>query len=80
MLIYLVFKNADRNEGRGPMVLDSAYQTREKAREYLKDKLGVQNRSPFWTNKLTGHVSTGWDDPIAWQSGGDWEIKEIELH
>lgn len=77
--VFAVLRNADMTEGRGPMVLDSIFQTRKAAREYLKDKKGVMGRSPYYTNSVTGHVSLGWDDPIAWPHGGDWEIRACQL-
>lgn len=75
--IFAVFKNIDMTEGRGPMVLDSLWVKRDLAIEYMKTKEGIMGRSPFYTNHVTGHVSEGWHDPIAWQGGGDWQLKEI---
>ena len=71
-------KNADMIEGRGPMLIDCVFQNKENAINYINTKLGCMGRSPSYINHITGHVSKGWQDNIAWPYGGDWELKEIE--
>lgn len=76
LTIFLVYRNVDMTEGRGPMVVDSVWVSRQKAIDYMNTKLGVMGRSPFYTNHVTGHVSKGWHDKEAWPSGGDWEVRD----
>lgn len=58
--VYLVRRNSDTNEGRGPMVVDSIWQTRESAALYIDYKPGVMGRTEKWSD----------------QDHGDWEIEE----
>jgi hypothetical protein len=41
MKIYVVTKNADFTEGRGPMLYHSTYRSLEGARNYVKDHAGI---------------------------------------
>jgi hypothetical protein len=61
--VYLVYKNADMTEGRGPMVLDSVWGTEEDAWEYADNQEGVMGRKCKWSA----------------QKYGDWEVQEVEV-
>lgn len=63
MKIYAVYRNNDMTEGRGAMILDSIYTTRELAAEYADSKAGVMGRRKKWSAI----------------SCGDWEIREHEV-
>jgi hypothetical protein len=65
LYIYLTQRNADMNEGRGPMVLDIALTTREAAQEYVGRKSGVMG------------VRGSWQELVR---GGHWDIKEIPVY
>jgi len=41
MKVYVVLKNADFTEGRGPMLLDKVFVTMELARKYVMSKDGI---------------------------------------
>lgn len=42
MKAYLTMKNADENEGRGPMVPDECFMERRDAENYIDTQPGVQ--------------------------------------
>lgn len=44
MTIFLVFKNADSTEGRGPMLFHSAFKTLDLACEFLDTQCGIMGR------------------------------------
>lgn len=77
--VYLVKKNADMTEGRGPMIVDSVWGNEEEAWAYANQQLGVMGRKPFYVNPVTGHVGTGWNDEKAWPTGGDWTVETMTL-
>jgi hypothetical protein len=62
--IYLVFRNDDMTEGRGPMVLDSIYSSKEKAETYANAQDGVMGR-------LSGGDWT--------KNGNDWKVETWEV-
>jgi hypothetical protein len=68
--IYLVYKNSDMIEGRGPMVLDRIYQHEEEAWAYADQQPGVMGR------KHNG----SWRDKRMWPYGGDWEVRPIPIY
>ncbi len=49
MKIYIVERNADTTEGRGPMVIDSVWLDWNKAAAYIDDKPGVMGRRAKWS-------------------------------
>ena len=44
--IYLVKKNSDMTEGRGPMVVEAAYEDEEAAWAHANEHAGVMGRKP----------------------------------
>jgi len=62
MRIYLVFRNSDMTEGRGPMVFDSAFIKKENANNYVDTKPGVMGRKVKWSEERYG----------------DWVVEESE--
>jgi hypothetical protein len=62
MEIYLVFRNSDMTEGRGPMIFDSAFLSKKKAEEYVDEKPGVMGRKMKWSERKYG----------------DWEIRTVQ--
>ncbi len=63
MKIYLTQRNSDTTEGRGPMVNDRAFTTRQLAAEYIDSKPGIMGRMGKWSE----------------DKYGDWKILEIEV-
>lgn len=63
MVVYLTMRNADRTEGRGPMVNDKCFLDRKKAEKYIDEQPGVMGRRAKWST----------------QEYGDWEVKEVEV-
>lgn len=61
--VYVVMRNADLIEGRGPMVFDSVWDDRDSAAKHIDDKPGVMGRKQKWSE----------------QKFGDWEIIEAPL-
>lgn len=62
MILYMVRRNADMTEGRGPMVEESFWFDRAKAVEHMDKQPGVFGRKP---------PSGSWDtEPHL----GDWDI------
>lgn len=62
MKIYIVKRNSDSTEGRGPMVVDSVWLSREKANDYIDDQPGVMGVRQKWSH----------------MPYGDWTVTEIE--
>lgn len=64
--VWVVMKNADTNEGRGPMVLDSIWAAgaEVECRAYVNSRPGVQGRRCEWTK----------------DAYGDWTMTRHELH
>lgn len=52
--IYLVKKNSDTTEGRGPMVIDCAFTKENDAKTYIDDKPGVMGRKAKWSEEKYG--------------------------
>jgi hypothetical protein len=52
--VYLVYRNSDTAEGRGPMVLDSVWKTRKLAEDYMDTKPGVMGRFARWSRGKFG--------------------------
>lgn len=63
MKIYLTKVNADLTEGRGPMVNDLAFVSREYAADYIDNMPGIMGRRAKWSK----------------EKYGDWIIDEIEV-
>jgi len=63
MKVYLVYKNSDMTEGRGPMIFDSVFLDKEKAENYIDGKLGVMGCKAIWSK----------------EKYGDWEVREVEI-
>ncbi len=61
--IYLVFKNSDLTEGRGPMVFHSAWKDKSEAIKFMDRQPGVMGRRGVWSE----------------QKYGDWECRETDL-
>lgn len=65
LYIYLTLRQSDTTEGRGPMVADIAFTTREAAQEHVAGKTGVWGFRGSWQ---------------ALVQGGHWDIKEIPVY
>lgn len=52
--VFIVMKNADMNEGRGPNIIDSVWFFRERASEYIDIQPGVQGRRCKWSEEKFG--------------------------
>lgn len=63
MKVYQTRRNADMNEGRGPMVPSLTFLHRKHAEKYIDDKPGVQGYKKKWSQ----------------EQSGDWDIKEIDV-
>lgn len=62
--VYLVFRNADMTEGRGPMVFDKkVFSSFETAADYTDRQTGVMGRKAKWSE----------------QEYGDWQIRIAEV-
>lgn len=62
--VYIVKRNADTNEGRGPMVVDSIWtDDHDEVAKYIDSKPGVQGRRMKWSR----------------ESHGDWTMTRVEL-
>lgn len=64
MQIFLVYRNSDMTEGRGPMVVDCAFKHKEDAEAYIDMRPGVMGRRDNWRLRKSG----------------DWEVRPIEVH
>ena len=62
MKVFIVRRNADSTEGRGPMVLDSVWRSRKKAAAYIDGQPGVMGIREKWSEK----------------EFGDWTIEEVK--
>jgi hypothetical protein len=62
--VYCVYRNADMTEGRGPMLLDSIWASKELAEDYMDCQQGVMGRQERWS-KSKSH---------------DWEVREFSVH
>lgn len=87
--VYAVYKNSDMTEGRGPMVLDSLWWSEEDAWAYANKHLGVMGTKPFREHQGTcptcgtkreTEECRGWACKICHKYGGDWQVKEMEVH
>lgn len=61
--VYMTMRNADMTEGRGPMVQDLCFSSRELAAEYIDQQPGVMGRIGKWS-----------EDKF-----GDWKIQALEV-
>lgn len=86
--VFVVYKNSDMTEGRGPMVMDSVWADKAEAEEYINTKLGVMGRSAIRDHaKLRADYPsgsypgdcTGWTCPYCWKYGGDWVITHMNI-
>jgi len=63
MKAYVVSRNADMVEGRGPMIPVRYYLNKERAIEWMDQQPGCMGRRGEWSKLCYG----------------DWEIREIEI-
>jgi hypothetical protein len=72
--VFIVKRNSDTNEGRGPMVIDSIWDegAEDAAIEYMDKQPGVQGRRGKWSTEKYGDwtiekvvVQTSADDMLA---------------
>lgn len=61
---YQTRRNADTNEGRGPMVNDRAFVHYKDAAAYIDEQPGVQGHRRKWSEAKYG----------------DWDIQEVKVH
>lgn len=61
--VYCVYKNADMTEGRGPMLLDSIWESLSLADDYMDCHTGVMGRQERWSKSTSG----------------DWMVKEFPV-
>lgn len=71
-LVYVVLKNSDEVEGRGPMVLDSIFYSEEVAKAYAEDRYNYYGH---------GALKQGWAtvrEMAVLDVAGDWrtEVRE----
>lgn len=52
--IFMVYKQSDTTEGRGPMVFHTAFTTEEVANAYIDDRPGVMGRTAKWSKEKYG--------------------------
>jgi len=52
--VYVVYKNADMTEGRGPMVFDRVFARRESALAYVESKSGIMGRKTDLSESKNG--------------------------
>lgn len=53
--VYIVKRQSDTTEGRGPMAFDSVWaDDREEVAAYIDDKPGVMGRTKKWSEELHG--------------------------
>jgi hypothetical protein len=64
-LIYAAYYNSDMTEGRGPMVLDIAFEDKAVADAYIDSKPGIMGRKEKWSEE---------------GSGKDWMTKPIFVY
>jgi len=64
--IYLVKRNSDTTEGRGPMVIDTAFFSRIEAAKYIDPKPGIMGRLS----------DKGWST----EKYGDWMIEPLIVY
>lgn len=64
MTVWLVHKNSDTTEGRGPMVLDCIFLYKEDAAKYIDHQPGLMGRKGKWSE----------------EEYGDWTMKETEVY
>jgi len=62
MIVYVVHRNSDTTEGKGPMVLDKIFQFLSDANNYVDDQPGVQGRRAQWSK----------------ETYGDWTVTPVE--
>lgn len=63
--VFIVLRNGDMTEGRGPMVIDSVFSSEKTAWEYANDQLGVM----------------GFKAPKeGWKGSGHWNVNEYLVH
>lgn len=64
--VFVLKRNADTTEGRGPMVLHSVWGVEVEAKRFMDKQPGVMGRRAKWSS-----------GPLA--SGGDWTIEEFPV-
>lgn len=94
MQVFLVYKNADMTEGRGPMVLDSIWLHQQDAENYANSRSGVMGirgnqfhqRILDWIleNDPEKHgtlptTCRGWFCKMCFPHGGDWQVRPTEV-
>lgn len=74
MKIYIVLKNADWIEGRGPMLFHKAFITEKAACDYIDSyKVGIYGANPPHDQTMSKWIKSG--KTGGW---GGFEIKEVE--
>lgn len=65
--VYLIYRNSDMTEGRGPMILNnkpSGFFNLQDANDYIDQQPGVMGLRSKWSEV---------------KSGGDWEVRPVEI-
>jgi len=79
MKIFLVYRNSDLTEGRGPMVLDKIFLDRERSIKFALKQPGVMGITgrQNWLDKAKLVKLLGTD---AYKLvDGDWEVYQVEI-
>lgn len=77
--VFVVFRNADMTEGRGPMVVDRVFKKFSDALTYMEGKSGVMGvKSPLkhWEQRTAGDRVTS---PEHW-SANDHDLRPMKVH
>jgi len=61
MKVYLVTKNADFIEGRGPMIPHKIFKNKESARDYISTKKGIFGSPQYSVPAIYSDGSEGWN-------------------
>jgi len=74
--VFIVLKDSDRTEGRGPMIVDKCFSNIENAERYIEKQPGIfgsqQSRRLYFSVNSLGEI-------FSTISHNGYEIKEIEL-
>ncbi|MGI9569271.1 MAG: hypothetical protein ACR2PH_05930 [Desulfobulbia bacterium] len=69
--VFAAMKNSDNTEGRGPMVVDELFTSKEDADKYIDQQLGLMGRKA----EICGNKK-----PWSQQEYGDWQVKAMTLN
>lgn len=79
-LVYLIYRNSDMTEGRGPMTVCKVMADREKAIQFALDQpgvMGIRNRQT--RVDVPKQIRLEWLGPYGKRLvEGDWEVLEVE--